>query len=323
MRGIKAKLERSGRPDPTARATNPPDRAQHAGRGRAQVPGRRSRRGADRTRWGCWTRSRRWARLGRAAPPWAQPSSACSEPCEGTSWCRAARGSTGRVRNLAARNVQVEVLRGRALRARVRLESRNNMQIGTAAAQLGGADIEFAATDDDDQLDPVAWIVRVERERIDRRADAPLFQRDDGSALTRGEVESLVRVAAGVVGEPQDRLTMHSGRAGMTTLLATAGFDAAFHQGVRLLAHGSVRGLHPWDGVRQASPAAVLRAQPQHPSGGGAEAARRSRVIAREWASSSRGRTERRANAGIGLARATLAYRPATPAGGGRAWPTC
>ncbi len=37
-----------------------------------------------------------------------------------------------------------------------------------------------------------------------------------------------MRVAAGVVGEPQDRLTMHSGRAGMTTLLATAGFDAAY-----------------------------------------------------------------------------------------------
>jgi hypothetical protein len=56
------------------------------------------------------------------------------------------------------------------VRARVRLESRNNMQIGTAAAQYGGADIELAATDDNDQLDPVAWIVRVERERIDRRA---------------------------------------------------------------------------------------------------------------------------------------------------------
>jgi hypothetical protein len=57
---------------------------------------------------------------------------------------------------------------------------------------LGGADIEFAAMDDDDQLDqldPVAWIVRVERERIDRCADAPFFQRDDGSALTRQEVE--------------------------------------------------------------------------------------------------------------------------------------
>jgi hypothetical protein len=41
-----------------------------------------------------------------------------------------------------------------------------------AAARYGGADIEFAATDDDDQLDPVAWIVRVKGERIDRRADA-------------------------------------------------------------------------------------------------------------------------------------------------------
>ena len=62
----------------------------------------------------------------------------------------------------------------------------------------------------------------------DTRAGAPFFQRDDGSALTRGEVESLVRTAAVMVGEPQDRLTMHSGRAGMTTLLATAGFDAAY-----------------------------------------------------------------------------------------------
>jgi hypothetical protein len=38
----------------------------------------------------------------------------------------------------------------------------------------------------------------------------------------------LVRTAAGEVGEPQGRLAMHSGRAGMTTLLAAAGFDAAY-----------------------------------------------------------------------------------------------
>jgi hypothetical protein len=38
--------------------------------------------------------------------------------------------------------------------------------------------------------------------------DAPFFQRDDGSALARSDVESLVREAAGEVGESQDRLTM-------------------------------------------------------------------------------------------------------------------
>ncbi len=106
------------------------------------------------------------------------------------------------------------------MRARVRLESRKNMQIGTDAAQFGGAGIEFAATDNDDPLDPVGWIVRVGLERIDKCADAPFFQREDGSALARGQVERMVREAAGVVGEPQDRLTMHSGRAGMTTLRA-------------------------------------------------------------------------------------------------------
>jgi hypothetical protein len=46
--------------------------------------------------------------------------------------------------------------------------------------------------------------------------------------MARSDVESLVREAAGEVGEPQDRLTMHSGRAGMTTLLAAAGFDTAY-----------------------------------------------------------------------------------------------
>jgi hypothetical protein len=118
--------------------------------------------------------------------------------------------------------------RGRAVRARIHLVSRKNMQVGTVAAQYSGADIEFAAVEGGDRLDPVTWIVRVGEERVDARAGAPFFQRDDGSALTRGEVESLVRTAAGMVGEPQDRLTMHSGRAGMTTLLATAGFDAAY-----------------------------------------------------------------------------------------------
>jgi hypothetical protein len=86
------------------------------------------------------------------------------------------------VRNLAARNVQVERSRGRAVRARVRLTSRKNMQIGTAAAQFGGAHIEFAAVDDGDPLDPVSWIVRVGEERVDMRLDAPFFQHDDGSA---------------------------------------------------------------------------------------------------------------------------------------------
>jgi hypothetical protein len=125
-------------------------------------------------------------------------------------------------------NDQVMWSRGRAVRARIHLVSRKNMQVGTVAAQYGGADIEFAAVEGGDRLDPVTWIVRVGEERVDARAGAPFFQRDDGSALTRGEVESLVRTAAGMVGEPQDRLTMHSGRAGMTTLLATAGFDAAY-----------------------------------------------------------------------------------------------
>ncbi len=132
------------------------------------------------------------------------------------------------VRNLAAKNVQVERSRGRAVRARVRLASRKNMQIGTAAAQFGGAHIELAAVDCGDLLDPVAWIVCVGEERVDAHPDAPFFQRDDGSALARSDVESLVREAAGEVGEPQDRLTMHSGREGMTTLLAAAGFDAAY-----------------------------------------------------------------------------------------------
>ncbi len=131
------------------------------------------------------------------------------------------------VRNLAARNVQVVWSRARAVRARIRLTSRKNMQIGTAAAQFGAL-IEFAAVDGGDQLDPVSWIVSVGEERVDKRPDAPFFQRDDGSALARSDVENLVREAAGEVGEPQDRLTMHSGRAGMTTLLAAAGFDAAY-----------------------------------------------------------------------------------------------
>ncbi len=37
-----------------------------------------------------------------------------------------------------------------------------------------------------------------------------------------------MRVAAGVGGEPYDRLTMHSERAGMTTLLVAAEFDAMY-----------------------------------------------------------------------------------------------
>jgi hypothetical protein len=224
LAAIKAKLEQSGRPDPTARATNPAVR--------------NTLDGAERRYPAVTTRCRPYtlgmldalATLGTTRARRAAVGAAIIGffgALRGDELVPSSPGQYG-VRNLAARNVQVEVLRGRAVRARVRLESRKNMQIGTAAAQLGGADIEFAATDDDDQLDPVAWIVRVERERIDRRADAPFFQRDDGSALARGELESLVRVAAGVVGEPQDRLTMHSGRAGMTTLLATAGFDAAY-----------------------------------------------------------------------------------------------
>jgi hypothetical protein len=84
--------------------------------------------------------------------------------------------------------VQVERSRGRAVRARVRLTSRKNVQIGTAAAQFGGArHIEFAAVDDGDPLDPVSWIVRVGEERVGMRLDAPFFQRDDGSEHSRGQ----------------------------------------------------------------------------------------------------------------------------------------
>ncbi len=63
---------------------------------------------------------------------------------------------------------------------------------------------------------------------MDQRGGAPFSQRDDGIALKRGEVERLVRSAASKVGEPQDRLTRHSGRAGLTMLLAAAGFDATY-----------------------------------------------------------------------------------------------
>jgi hypothetical protein len=38
----------------------------------------------------------------------------------------------------------------------------------------------------------VTWIVRVGEERVDMRPDAPFFQCDDGSALARSDVESLV-----------------------------------------------------------------------------------------------------------------------------------
>jgi hypothetical protein len=31
----------------------------------------------------------------------------------------------------------------------------------------------------------VSWIVSVSEERVDKRLDAPFFQRDDGSALAR------------------------------------------------------------------------------------------------------------------------------------------
>jgi hypothetical protein len=78
------------------------------------------------------------------------------------------------------------------VRARVRLVSRKNMQIGTTAAQFGGAHTDFAAVDGGYPLDPVTWIVRVGEERVGNRPDAPFFQRDDGSALARGDVESLV-----------------------------------------------------------------------------------------------------------------------------------
>jgi hypothetical protein len=224
LAAIKANFERSGRRDPTARGANPIVRNTLDGAAR-QYP-------VITTRCRPYTLEMldALAELGTTRRRRAAAGAAIVGffgALRGDELVPSSPGQYG-VRNLAAKNVQVEWSRGRAVRARVRLASRKNMQIGTAAAQFGGAHIEFAAVDGGDPLDPVAWIVRVNNERVDARPGAPFFQRDDGSALARSDVESLVREAAGKVGEPQDRLTMHSGRAGMTTLLAAAGFDAAY-----------------------------------------------------------------------------------------------
>ena len=224
LAAIKARFERSGRPDPTARGINPAVRNTLDGAAR-RYPAVTTRcrpytlRMLDALVVLGTTQARR-AAVGAALVGFFGA-------LRGDELVPSSPGQFG-PRNLAAEHVQFEWARGQAVRARILLVSRKNMQIGTVAAQYGGAYIEFAAVDGGDQLDPVPWLVRVGRERVDRRAGAPFFQRDDGSALTRGEVESLVRAAAGEVGEPCDRLTMHSGRAGMTTLLATAGFDATY-----------------------------------------------------------------------------------------------
>jgi hypothetical protein len=65
------------------------------------------------------------------------------------------------------------------MRSRVTRAQDRTRRSGHAAAQFGGAHIEFAAVHDGDPLDPVTWIVRVGEERVDmRRAVLPARRRE-------------------------------------------------------------------------------------------------------------------------------------------------
>jgi hypothetical protein len=131
LAAVKAMFERSGRPDPTARGINPAVRN--------TLDGAARRYSAVTTRCRPYTlrmldalvvlgttRARR-AALGAALVGFFGA-------LRGDELVPSSPGQYG-IRNLAAENVQFEWVRGRAVRARILLVSRKNMQIGTVAAQ--------------------------------------------------------------------------------------------------------------------------------------------------------------------------------------------
>jgi hypothetical protein len=202
---IKAKFEHSGRPDPTAREIHPAMRNTLDGAAR-RYPAVATRcrpytlKMPDTLAVTGTTRTRR-AAVGAALVGFFGA-------LRGDELVPSSPGQYG-IRNLAAENVQV------GWRA----------QPGGASPRPPGVAQEHADRDRRGKVwrsrhrvrrgrrrCPTGPGILARASRVDEWAGAPFFQRDDGSALTRGEVESLVRPAAGKSGQPEDHLTMHSGR---------------------------------------------------------------------------------------------------------------